>query len=226
MDRRLANWDLQNIFKNYFALVGTQFGSAFFSLGSVYLATRYLGTEGYGGIVALLAASQVVQIFVSWTSDALTRYGVEEFVETGAISKSFWGRASILFSNLFPIILAAPWLLVVLTGWLELPPETAPLIVFHFIVTALWLHVQHALQAGKLLQLQGFLLLVERVFIFAALLILIFSSQISWQKAFVIYIIAPFMTTVIGLWKARALISLKPVFDKGRIKKFSCFLFR
>jgi len=223
MDRRLANWDLQNIFKNYFALVVTQCGSAFFSLASVTVATRYLGTDGYGGIIALLAASQAVQILVSWSCDALARYGVEEFVETGVVSKSFWGRALVLFSNFFPLILVAPWLLAFLIAWLKLPPETAPLIVFHFIVTAFWLHVQHTLQAVKLLRLQGVLLMLERALIFAALLILALSNRISWQIAFAVYIITPLIAMFIGLWQMRALISVKPVFDKEQIKRILAF---
>jgi O-antigen/teichoic acid export membrane protein len=223
MDRRLANWDLQNIFKNYFSLVTTQFGSAFFSFASVYIATRYLGTEGYGGIVALLAASQTVQIMVGWTGVALARYGVEEFIETGEISKSFWGRALVVLSNLLPLVLVAPWLLTFLIAWLKLPPETAPLIVFHFIFMAFWFHVQWTLQAAKLLRLQGILLLVERAFIFVTLLILALSNQISWQIAFAAYIIAPLITAIIGLWQTRALISLKPVIDKKRIKKLLAF---
>ncbi len=223
MNRRDASWDLQNIFKNYFALVITQFGSAFFSFASVYLATRFLGTEGYGGIVALLAASQTVQIFVSWTVTALARYGVEEFVETGEISKSFWARTLVLFFNLLPLILVAPWLLTFLISWLKIPSETAPLIVFHFIVMAFWFHVQHALQAAKLLRLQGVLLMLERGLIFFALLILALSNLISWQIAFAAYIIAPLLSGIIGLWQTRTLVSIKPVIDKERIRKIVVF---
>ncbi len=189
--RRRASWDLQNIFKNYFALIGTQFGSAVFSFASVTLATQFLGTEGYGGIVALLAASLTIQFLVSWSGVALVRYGVEEFVETGEISKSFWGRTLILLSSLLPLLIVSPWLSTFLINWLKLPLGTAPLIVFHFIVTAFWLHVQQTLQAAKLLRSQGVLLMLEKAFVFVALLILGLSNQLSWRVAFAAYIIAP-----------------------------------
>ena len=67
-ERQSSTWDIRNAPRNYISLVVFQAGSAFFSFASVWLITRYLGAQGYGGIVAVIAASQVAQVLINWTS--------------------------------------------------------------------------------------------------------------------------------------------------------------
>src|SRR5947209_3598483 len=92
-DRRNAAWDIQHGPRNFLALGGSQVAIAVLSFTSVWLAIRTLGPACYGGIVAIIAASQfVAQIAVNWTVTAVPRYGCEEFVETGRVSNTFWTR--------------------------------------------------------------------------------------------------------------------------------------
>lgn len=206
-NRRSANWDLQNATGNYSVLVVSQFSIAFFSFASVWLATRYIGAEGYGGVVAVIAASQVAQIFINWTNVGLARYGVEEFVESGEINKSFWSKSAVSLPNIILLIVLSPLWLPMLTGWLEIPAAGGWLILLHFAALALWFHVQHALQGAKLVRLQGMLLAAERVLVFIILLGLIASQYISWQTVLLAYVIAPAATAVFGIFKLRDLIS-------------------
>src|SRR5437870_13070630 len=82
--RRDATWDLAQGPKNYVSLVSAQIASALLSFAAVALATRYLGSSGYGGVVAIIAASQAIgQLGVNWTAVSLSIYGVEEVVDTG-----------------------------------------------------------------------------------------------------------------------------------------------
>lgn len=222
-ERQSASWDLRNAFRNYSTLVFSQILSAFFSFASVWLATRFLGTEGYGGIVAVIAASQVVQIFVNWTSISLARYGVEEFVETGKIGKSFWARSFILLPNTLVLLALSFLWLPVISGWLKLPPETVWYVIAHFLVQAVWIHVQHALQGAKLPRLQGILLAVERVLIFSGLLILALSGKIDYLSAVAVYVASPFLMSLVGLFSLRKLISKKIEFDAEWIKKMLRF---
>ena len=106
-ERQSANWDIQNAPKNYVSLVLTQTGSAFFAFASVWLITKTLGSEGYGGIVAIIAASQIAQVLVNWTSVAVVRFGVDEFIETEKIARTFWLRLFILLPNLLLVLLTA-----------------------------------------------------------------------------------------------------------------------
>ena len=62
-ERQSSSWDIRNAPRNYAALVAYQVLSAAFSFGAVWLITRHLGSEGYGGIVAIIAASQVATGF-------------------------------------------------------------------------------------------------------------------------------------------------------------------
>ncbi len=218
-ERRTATWDLSNAFGNYATLVVSQIAVGLFSLLSVRLCTQTLGAEGYGGIVAIIAASSVAQIFVNWTCVGLARFGVEEFVESGNISKSFWARTIIFLPNsLIFLVFSLAWF-PLLANWLKLPNEAFWLVILHFIITTCWLHVQHAFQGAKLPKLQGSFLAFERVLIFSTLAILAFTGNLTWISAVWAYIVPPFLMTVIGLWQIRKLVSWKPDFDGETMRK-------
>lgn len=222
-ERQSASWDLQNAIRNYSTLVATQIAVAFFSFASAWLATRYLGTEGYGGVVAVIAASQVAQIFVNWTCVALARYGVEEFVESGKISKTFWARTLIFLPNTL-IFLALSFLwLPLISSWLKLPAEAIWYIAAHFLVTAVWLHIQHALQGAKLPRLQGILLAVERFLIFSGLLGLVFSGKLTYLSAVVIFIVSPLLMAFVGIFQLRKFIVGRIGFETDALKKILKF---
>ncbi len=221
--RQRANWDLQNAFRNYSTLVVTQFVIAFFSFASVWLSTHYLGTEGYGEIIAVIAAAQVAQIFVIWSVFALARYGVEEFVESGSINKCFWARTLIFLPNTI-IFLAFSFLwLPLLSGWLKLPPEAAWFVVIYFIVMAFWSHVQHALTGAKLPRVSGILLAIERVLIFVILLILIGIGKLNYLSAILAYIVSPLLMVFAGLFQLRHFISWHIELDFAWLKKIFKF---
>lgn len=222
-ERQSANWDLQNAFRNYSTLVVTQIAVAFFSFASVWLATRYLGTEGYGGIVAVIAASQIAQIFVNWTALGLARFGVEEFVENGRINKSFWARNFILLPNTILLLATSILWVPLVSSWLKLPAEAGWYIVAYFAAMTFWFHVQNALQGAKLPRLQGVLLVVERFLIFLVLLILVMTGKINYLSALLAYIIAPLLASIAGLFQLRKLISWRVEFDLGWLKKMLSF---
>lgn len=222
-ERRTASWDLRNAFGNYATLVVSQIAVAFFSFASVTFCTRMLGAEGYGGIVAIIAASSVAQIFVNWTCVGLARFGVEEFVDSGKISKSFWARTIIFLPNTLIFLAFSLLWFPLLANWLKLPNEAFWLVVLHFVVSAVWLHVQHAFQGAKLPRLQGSFLAIERVLIFSILGILLLTNSLTWLSAVWAYIFPPALMTIIGLWQIRNLVSWKFEFDKEIMRKMLKF---
>jgi len=223
VSRRSARWDVQNIFKNYVVIAGTQICSAVFSLATVWLATKLYGTEGYGNIVAIIAGSQAVQLFSNWSNVALARFGVQEFVETGNINKAFWARAAILTPNVLIVASTGPLWIYWLLALLHLPTTAISFILLHFVFSVIWLHFQQALQAAKMPVLQGLLILFERVFIF--LLILLFGSilKLSWLYAFCAFIVSAFIMSVIAWWRIRKLISWKIEVDKTWVRRILAF---
>lgn len=222
-ERQSSAWDIRNAPRNYFWLVATQAGSAVFSFAAVWLITRNLGSEGYGGIIAIVAASQVAQVLVNWTSIAVVRFGVDEFVETHHIARTFWVRLVVLVVNLILVLLLAGLWFPPLAGWLKLSPETFWLVLAHFAVTVFWIHVQMSLQAAKMPRVQGVLLMLERLLIVAGLLILIPAGRFEFFSVAVCYIAAPAVMILKGIFVLRGYIFTRFSIDRGFLKKIFAY---
>jgi O-antigen/teichoic acid export membrane protein len=205
-ERQSSAWDIRNAPRNYLVLVGYQIASALFSFASVWLITRNLGSTGYGGIVAIIAASQVAQVLVNWTIIAVVRFGVDEFIETEKIARAFWVRLIILAVNMAVVLALSSFWYPPLATWLKLPPEARWLVLLHFAAFALWLHVQYALQAVKLPRVQGLLLMLERFLIFVALAGLLAGNSLTGPLAMVCYIAGPAAMIAVGAFRLRSFI--------------------
>jgi len=205
--RQNAAWDLLHAPKNYLALISAQALGSLLSFSSVWLATRYLGPAGYGGVVALITAAQIaMMVAVSWTSISVARYGCEEFVRTGQIASTFWTRLIILVPNLVVVLATAPFWLPRLAGVLNLPANSTWLVLALLLVNVWWIHIQQALQGAKLMRAQGWLLALERALIFLVLSYLALSGGISIRNVSWLYVLGPAGASLVGLIKLRKLI--------------------
>lgn len=224
VERRSAEWDVRQGPKNYLTLVAAQVASGLFSFVSVWLATRLLGPTGYGGIVAIIAASQAIgQLAVNWTSGSLSRYGVQEFVQKGNISRPFWTRFWIFAPNAV-LVLATSWLwLPFLSSLLKLPPQAYLLVLAHFLVNALWTHVQQGLQGAKLMRLQGSLLSFERLLVLLIVAACVLTQRASFLTVVLAYVFAPLGATAAGLWALRKLILPVSGIDRDLVKRMLKF---
>lgn len=222
-ERQAVGWDLKNAFRNYSTLVVAQIAVAFFSFASVKLVTWSIGFEGYGGVIAVIAASQVAQMFVNWTGIALARYGVEEFVETGRITKSFWARTAVFVPNTVVMLMTGVLWLPLLSDGLKLPPNAIWYVAAHFTVSAVWFHIQQAMQAAKLPRLQGVMLAVERVLIFLGLAALIAAGRLDGLTAIAVYTASPALMAVAGLIAIRRLFSWRLTLSTDSIRKLVGF---
>lgn len=218
-ERQRSGWDIRNAPKNYFWLIVFQAGSAVFTFAAVWLINRHLGIEGWGGIFAVIAASQVAQVFVNWTGIAVIRYGVDEFVETAIIARTFWTRFAVLTINLILVLVLASVWFPPLADWLKLPPTAFWLVLAHFAVTALWMHVQVGLQAAKMLRAQGFLQMLERLVIFIGIAGLVGGHSLAFSNAVICYITAPAVMAIAGLFRLRGVIFSASPLDRGSAKK-------
>ena len=223
-DRRDADWDVRQGPKNYLVLVGAQIASAFLAFAAVWVATRYLGPAGYGGVVAIIAASQcVAQLTVNWTGLSLIRYGCEEFIETGRITKTFWARLFILVSTLLVVAPTFPFWLPPLASWLQIPSQAYPLVLGHLVVTAFWIHLQHALQGAKLPRLQAQLLTLERASILLVLLTLGLGGNADLYSVTLAYVLSPLVASAIALWRLRKLVGSVLSLDRLTLKRIVVF---
>jgi len=222
-ERQTSDWDVRAAPGNYAALVLTQGGSALASFASIWILTRVLSAGGYGGIVAMIAASWVAQVLINWTAVAVVRFGVDEFVERGVIASIFWLRLTILLLNGAIVLSLAGFWLPPLARWLKLGPETYPYILLHFAATALWIHVQHSLQGAKLPRVQGLLLMGERVLIFCALAILAFANRLEIRTAILCYVGAALLMSIAGIYRLRHLIFHRWKLDWAFARKITAF---
>jgi O-antigen/teichoic acid export membrane protein len=202
-ERQNASWDVRNASKNYFSLVVTQAGSAVFAFASMWLINKMLGTERYGGVMALIAASQLAQVLVNWTGFAVVRYGVNEFIETEKIARTFWLRLFILLPNLLLVLLTSNFWYPPLADWLNLPSEMFWVVLLHFSTAALWIHFQFSFQAVKMLRLQGGLLTIERLLIFISLSVLAAGGGLNEFSAVVSYAVVPLVISLGSFWILR-----------------------
>jgi O-antigen/teichoic acid export membrane protein len=217
-ERQSSAWDIRHGPRNYASLVATQVAAAVLSFAAVWLISRYLGSEGYGAIVAVIAASQVAQVLVNWTSTALVRYGIDEYIETQKIARIFWTRFSIVAVNSAAALLSAVFWFPVLSDWLKLTPGTFWLVITHFILTVLWIHVQFSLQGVKMLRFQGILLMVEKATSFLCVLVLASFGKLDFFSAAICYLIAPTVAMIAGIFQLRSYIfarfTVEPSFYK------------
>lgn len=222
-ERQSSDWDVRNASRNYISLVLTQGGSVIFAFAGVWLLTHEFGSQGYGGIVAVIAASQIAQVCVNWTSFSLVRFGVDEFVETQKIAKVFWARFSILVVNIgLAFLIAKLWYPEVARSFNFLP-ETYWLVFAHFVSLALWTHVQLSLQGAKMARVQGYLLLLERVGIFILLGFFWYINKLYVPSAILSYVACSFGATLIGLYVLRGYIWSRFTFDFDFYKKIMVF---
>ncbi|HKX83562.1 MAG TPA: oligosaccharide flippase family protein, partial [Pyrinomonadaceae bacterium] len=223
--RQSADWDIHNAPRNYISLVAAHGTTALFSFLSVWLITRYLGSEGYGGIAAFVAASQLAQIFINWSSTALARFGIEEFIETGRVTRSFWSRTLIFIPNLVLVVLLSAFWLQPVAGWLKIPDSAIWLIIVHLVVTSMWLHVQYALQGVKMLRLQGAMLAAERMMTFVGLLLVISFGQLTLRNALWCYIGPALALTAAGFYVLREFIELNGFFTRQHFRRMLVYSF-
>ncbi len=218
-ERQSSTWDIRNAPKNYIWLVIYQIGSAIFSFGAVWLITRRLGSEGYGGIVAIIAASQVAQVFVNWSSLAVVRFGVDEFIETEKIARAFWTRLIIVVINLALVLVVANVWFPPLAEWLKISPAGFWLVITHFVVTVFWIHMQMSLQGAKMPRVQGFLQMTERLLIVVSFAILIGLGRFEFFWVVISYIAVPTLMILIGLVQIKDYVLSKFSINRQFIKQ-------
>lgn len=206
-ERRRVQWDLDAGAGNYLALVCGQLGGAALGFISVWLAARALGSDGYGGIVAFIAASQLVgQAALHWTAISLFRHGCREFIDEGRIASAFWNRLAILAGNVALVLFAAPWWLPRVSALFSLPAGAQGLVLLHILATALSIHTQQALSAAKLPRFQSLLSIAERGAIALSLLVVSFSGAATWRLVAVIFTLAPLLSMSLALFRLRRFI--------------------
>lgn len=197
--RRSATWDIAAAPRNYATLLLAQGGTALLSFTTVWLINRSSGAGAYGDLIAFVAVSQLVQVFLNWSLTALTRFGIEEFVATGRVTRSFWSRTMIFIPKLAIALVTSPLWLGPLTGAFRIAPEVSWLVLVHIVATSLWLHVQYTLQSVKMMRLQAVLLVIERIVVLGMAISFLRYSGLTQSAILWCFILPPAVMAVVGL---------------------------
>lgn len=221
--RRDAGWDLRSGPANYAALLVWQVVTSICSFGAIWLGTHMLGPTRYGGIVALIAASQAIQqITIEWNSVAVFRYGCEEFVETGRIARTFWTRVMVTAPYVAAILISAHWWLPPVGRLLHLPSDLYPLVLLLFSVNLLDVHFQYSLRAAKLPRMQAMFAAVERLVILGCVIAAWFTTRSVMGVAFA-YIAGPVTAIALAAFCLRRLIFPVAGFDRALFRRMLTF---
>jgi O-antigen/teichoic acid export membrane protein len=224
--RRTVRWDIDNARQNYAALIVAQGGLAAASFLCVWIITHYLGAEPYGNIAAFMAAAQLAQVALWWTLNAMVRFGVQEFVESGQISHSFWSRTIVLGVNLVLFFGTLPLWLPVFASGFKLSSDIIPTILVYLFVSAIWLHLQFAMQAAKLPIRLAMYQMSERLLTLLIIGFLVVIGALTWQRAAAAYVISPGALIVFGIYSLRQVVDWRFWrfgIDYGRIKRIIKF---
>jgi O-antigen/teichoic acid export membrane protein len=204
--RRSVTWDISAGPRNYLTLVASQMIGSITSLLTVWLLTRLLGASGYGQVAAIIAAAFLIGTAgLNWSALSLVRIGCEEFVQTGRITETFWGRTLILTLNWIVVLSTTPLWLPPVAAWLQLSGEAQVLLFVYLAANSWWGHIQYALQGAKLQTLVGRLQAAERVLILAGAVILVTGSR-TLTAVITIYAAGSLIASLIGFWQLRRFI--------------------
>ena len=204
--RRSVRWDLDNARQNYLALIVAQGGLAAASFLCVWVITHALGVEPYGNIAAFMAGAQLAQVALWWTLNAMVRFGVQEFIESGQISHSFWSRTIVLVVNMALFFGTAPLWLPYFANAFKLPADIIPTILAYLFVTAIWMHLQFGMQASKLPIRLALGQMTERILTLLVISFLAVSGTLTWQYAALAYVISPCILILFGVYSLRSLV--------------------
>lgn len=223
-DRRSAEWDIRFAGRNYLTLVGMQGIASLSAFAAMWVSTHLLMADGYGSVIAIISASQLVlQIGLAWSNVSVARFGCEEFVETGRLARTFWTRLSILLPNLLVLALTFPFWAGPAGTLLKIPPKALWLVPCYMGVQSLWLHVQFALQGAKLQKTQSMLLASEKMGVLILLAMWWAAGAIAVSAVIAIYIAGSLLAMVAGIRQLWPLIYPGICIDRKLLKRILIF---
>ena len=217
---------VKSSFWDYSSLVSSKFASFPLQILTVSIATRILGTEGYGTLALFLLISQLVFLFgVNWTSASVMRYGREEYVKEHKINKIFWGRNLIVLPSL--IILFGGLILFKnrILNYIGMPQSGMWFLFLYIAGITLLNYVQYIQQAVGQLRLYALSNIAEKLLSAIGLLIILtvaaFPKNIFAVIAVYVLSISCVAFVFAGLIERKHFLPVE--FNKEIIKKIFCF---
>ncbi len=175
------------------------------SIGLSFLNTtvllNFVGRAGYGEIYALTMVTQLVTIFLGgWTTQTISRKGIEELQSTGQIRWTFWSIVAIVFGAFVLTFSLSPLWIRPLLDYLSAPRAGVPFVVSYVPLQILWVQIRCALPVTGQQRLIYPLACVERMFILGTTVVLWWSGHLSISSVLVGYVFGTLVIDAVALW--------------------------
>jgi len=181
--------EIKNFFYDYLSLLTGRFSTILFSIITFTMVIRLLNPEQFGIFNLFLLVIQIGLLFsANWTTSAMIRFGKEEVISDGTITKTFWARALILSITL-PV-----FLFVMLTfrnkiaNYIGLPSSHIHLVIVYFITLSIFSLLLYPYQALGRMKAFSFIPAFEKM-IYCLLLSLLYLKVFPRKASSVIIFI-------------------------------------
>lgn len=174
------------------------------SFATTSLLLSYLGRGDYGEIVSLTSTTLFLTVVgAEWTTQAMVRFGTEEFLATGQVRSFFWNRLAISAGGVCLIFLASPLWGRFLMSDLGFNREGLVFIGFYLPSQVFWTQIQRVLPCIQRHKLLYPLLALERAVVlgFAGLLHLAGRLEINYFLP--AYVAGSLVSAVLAFWLVR-----------------------
>ena len=222
----MKNKIIASSFWDYLSIVTATIISLVLQVGMTTFSTRILGANGYGKLALFFLVAQLILLFgISWTSAAVIRYGREEFVLTGGISKTFWGRNVILLPTLVVFFIIVFLFKGCIVKYVQLPRMGFYLLILYILGNLLSNYVQYIQQAVDQMRMLALSKILQRLISLLGLAMIMFLPFVSKDisSVLIVAIISLFSSAVFFTLPFKIKYFLPVIFDKAYIKKIFLF---
>lgn len=220
-DRLATSWDKKKFIPNFLTSAFTQLIASFVSFLISYYILKKHNQQILGELVLFISVSQVFVFLTNWSTLSIQKLGAEEFLETNNIKTVFSARLLLLFLNFAIIALLYFLTYPLFKSKLPVSSSNSILAVLYAFILALNLHFYAGFQARKLLKVQGFLILTEKILIILALIFFSEYGSINITKVALIYFLSGLLITCFSIYYSWHSVSLR--WQPEMIKKVAVF---
>jgi len=85
--------EVEDFWHDYLTVIIGSIGVTVFSVITFAIVTRLFSPEQFGSLNLFMLVVQISLFFgANWTANAMTRFGKEEAITAGTVTKTFWAR--------------------------------------------------------------------------------------------------------------------------------------
>ena len=165
------------VFSDYASVLGARVAAALLSLVGVLMMTRILDPAGYGVVAYVSVIALLIYTVTSaWSSTAVSRYGREEFEDSGSTIEVTWSRVALTV----PLLAIAALIVVAIKLAGGFPPQLTWGLVWLAIALGTVLvvseHIVYSLEAIGRMKTSAAQLLTRQLFVLAGLAVILVAG--------------------------------------------------